>query len=176
LNIQHIIDDAIIVDRSGSAILEHILRQDMDEVPGLNLINLKELVMVACWYMWWLRRRRVRDEEVPPLNRCKMSILAITANATVITKKSRVSDVKWEKPKPREVKLNVDASFFQDLHAGVVGAVVRDYKGEFIAASSYYLGERWASVAGSGAKNRLLFAPFDGDPTSRISRIRKFTL
>jgi hypothetical protein len=137
LNIQHIIDDATIVDRSGSAILEHILRQDMNEVPGLDSIHLKELVMITCWYMWWLRRRRARSEEVPPLNKCKMSILAITANA--ITKKNMISDVKWEKPKPGEVKLNVDASFSQDLHACAVGVVLRDYKGNFIAASSYYL-------------------------------------
>jgi hypothetical protein len=136
LNIQHIIDDATIVDRSGSAILEHILRQDMNEVLGLDSIHLKELVMITCWYMWWLRRRRARSEEVPPLNKCKMSILAITANAAVITKKNMISDVKWEKPKPREVKLNVDASFFQDLHAGAIGAVLRDCKGNFIAASS----------------------------------------
>jgi ribonuclease HI len=108
-------------------------------VPGFDLINLKELVMITCWYMWWLRRRRARAEEVTPLNRCKMSILAITANAAVITKKNRASYVKWEKPKPREVKLNVDASFVQDLHAGAIGAVLRDYKGNFIAASSNYL-------------------------------------
>jgi hypothetical protein len=109
----------------------------LNEVPSLDLINLKELVMITCWYMWWLRRRRARDEEVPPLNKCKMSILAITANAAVInSKKNRASDAKWEKPKPREVKLNVDASFFQDLHAGAIGAVLRDCKGNFIAASS----------------------------------------
>jgi ribonuclease HI len=102
-------------------------------VTGFDLINIKELVMITCWYMWWLRRRRARAEEVPPLNRCKMSILAITANVAVITKKNRASDAKWEKPKPSEIKLNVD------LHAGAIGAVLRDYKGNFIAASSNYL-------------------------------------
>jgi ribonuclease HI len=37
------------------------------------------------------------------------------------------------------VKLNVDASFFEDSQSGAVGAVLRDYQGQFIAASCKYL-------------------------------------
>jgi ribonuclease HI len=33
------------------------------------------------------------------------------------------------------MKLNVDASFFADNHAGAVGALIRDYQGQFVAAS-----------------------------------------
>jgi hypothetical protein len=46
---------------------------------------------------------------------------------------------KWSRPEPRQVKLNVDASFYDDLKAGATRAVLRDYKGEFIAASSTYI-------------------------------------
>jgi ribonuclease HI len=37
------------------------------------------------------------------------------------------------------LKINVDGSFHSDSHAGWIGAVVRDYKGEFIAASTVFL-------------------------------------
>jgi ribonuclease HI len=40
---------------------------------------------------------------------------------------------------PRQVKLNVDASFFKKEHAGGMGAVLRDYQGNVIAASCKYL-------------------------------------
>ena len=40
------------------------------------------------------------------------------------------------KPDPRYVKLNGDASFYEDTCAGSVGAVLRDYEGSFIAAES----------------------------------------
>jgi ribonuclease HI len=37
------------------------------------------------------------------------------------------------------VKLNIDASFIGDERAGGTGAVLRDYQGNFIAASCKYL-------------------------------------
>jgi ribonuclease HI len=41
---------------------------------------------------------------------------------------------RWVKPAPREIKLNVDASFYRDSNAGTVGMVLRDFEGKFIAA------------------------------------------
>jgi hypothetical protein len=35
--------------------------------------------------------------------------------------------------------LNFDASLFEDSHVGGVGDVLRDYQGEFVAASCKYL-------------------------------------
>jgi hypothetical protein len=46
---------------------------------------------------------------------------------------------KWSRPEPRQVKLNVDATFRDDLEAGAIRAVLRNYTGEFIAASSTYI-------------------------------------
>jgi ribonuclease HI len=43
------------------------------------------------------------------------------------------------RPTARHIKLNVDASFHEDAKAGAIGAVLRDYKGEFVAASTLYL-------------------------------------
>jgi ribonuclease HI len=44
-----------------------------------------------------------------------------------------------DRPPPRHVKLNVDALFFEDSHSGAVGAILRDYQGQFIAASCKFL-------------------------------------
>jgi ribonuclease HI len=68
-----------------------------------------------------------------------MSILAITANSLKASKTAGTREVRWSKPKPRHVKLNVDASFLEDRHAGAVGAVLRDFQGNFLAASCVLL-------------------------------------
>jgi hypothetical protein len=72
--------------------------------------------------------------------RCKLSILAIVANGEAVkSKRSQPADSKWSKPGPREVKLNVDPLFFEELHAGSVGVVLRDYEGKFVVARTSYL-------------------------------------
>jgi ribonuclease HI len=45
-------------------------------------------------------------------------------------------DQRWKRIQPRQLKLNVDASFHEDSSAGATGAVIRDYKGRFVAACS----------------------------------------
>jgi ribonuclease HI len=42
-------------------------------------------------------------------------------------------------PVVRQLKVNVDRFFHQEEHEGVVGAVVRDCEGKFIATSSIFL-------------------------------------
>jgi transposase len=64
-----------------------------------------------------------------------MSILTITANASKSKGKDDPRSERWTRPEPRVLKLNVNASFHVDDHAGAVGAVVRDYEGRLIAAS-----------------------------------------
>jgi ribonuclease HI len=140
LGLQAAINEALQVDRAGSAVLEHLLRRNDNSLPGFDHIGLKETVTVTCWYLWWMRRRRTHDEEVPPLNRCKMSILSITANAMrAAEKRLTISPARWIRPEPRKVKINVDASYHSDLHAGAVGVVIRDYQGQFIAARCCFL-------------------------------------
>jgi ribonuclease HI len=63
-----------------------------------------------------------------------MSILSISENAVAIG--SKISDrPRWA----RSAKVNVDGAYHVDLHAGSVGAVIRDHNGKFIAASTLYL-------------------------------------
>jgi hypothetical protein len=35
--------------------------------------------------------------------------------------------------------VNTDGSFHHDSHAGAIGAIIRDFKGEFFAASTFFL-------------------------------------
>ena len=105
------------------------------------------MVAVTCWYLWWIKRRRTHDEDVPPLYKYKLSILSITATSRKVLKKAGAGTIPtWTRPPPRQVKLNVDASFVEDLHAEATGAVLHDYQGKFIVASSSFL-PHVASVA-----------------------------
>jgi hypothetical protein len=50
----------------------------------------------------------------PPLSKCKVSILAITANAAKTSRSAgMMGQDKWSKTMPRYVKVNVDASFHE---------------------------------------------------------------
>ena len=49
------------------------------------------------------------------------------------------SDTKWYRPESRYMKLNVDASFQADACSGATGAVMHDYQGQFVAASTRFL-------------------------------------
>jgi hypothetical protein len=107
--------------------------------------------MVTCWYLWWLRHRRTHNEDIPPLHKCKFSILAIVANPALENKSLEVdSSTRWKRPLPRQVKLNVDASYHADVCTGAGGAVIRDYEGKFIAASTQII-PHVASATAAGA-------------------------
>jgi ribonuclease HI len=76
-----------------------------------------------------------------------MSILAMAANSKKASSKTLDNGATaWTRPLPRQVKINVDAAFCADQAEGAVGAVARDYKGQFIVATTRYL-SHVASVA-----------------------------
>ena len=140
LGLLEVIDESGQEDRFGSVILEILLRNHDNTIEGLEGIGLKETISIACWYLWWLRRRRTNNESVPMINYCKISILTMVANhAKASTAPTVNPETKWSRPSPRQVKLNVDASFHAEVCAGATGAILRDYRGQFIAASSNYL-------------------------------------
>jgi hypothetical protein len=65
-----------------------------------------------------------------------MSILSIVANSALVAKpNANAVTLKWQRPDPRQVKLNVDASFHIDSLSGGTSAVIRDFEGRLIAAS-----------------------------------------
>jgi hypothetical protein len=101
LGLSLVIEQAVQVDRSRSVVLECILRDQNQTMPGVPSINVKEVIVTTCWYIWWIRRRRVRNEEVPPTFKCKMSIKSIVSNAAKANiKPSEQRDAKWSKPVP----------------------------------------------------------------------------
>jgi ribonuclease HI len=53
--------------------------------------------------------------------------------------KSNLMPIKWRRPEARNIKLNVDAAYHDDVKAGAIGAVLHNCNGEFIAASVSYL-------------------------------------
>jgi hypothetical protein len=130
LGIADIVEEAMLEDRSGSGILEVLLRSSNNVIIGLDNVGIKETIAITCWYLWWIRRRRTHGEDVPPLYKCKLSILTMVANSVKVSKPSGQGMLeRWSRPSPRQVKLNVDASFHADDAAGATGAVIRDYKG-----------------------------------------------
>jgi hypothetical protein len=59
----------------------------------------------------------------------------MAANASIFLKKSaNTSTTIWQRPETRQ-KLNVDAFFCVDTVAGAIGAIIRDYKGNFVVAT-----------------------------------------
>jgi hypothetical protein len=126
LGLENTIQECTLVDRSGFAVLEHLLRRQDNSVDGVNNLGTKEIVCVTSWYLWWMRRRRTRGEPVPPIFKCKISILAIVSNSVKASSCLSVTlGVQWKKLDPRQLKLNVDASFHSDSCSGSMGGVVR---------------------------------------------------
>jgi ribonuclease HI len=118
------------MDRSGSVILENILRSKQGTSPVLNSISLHESIAVACWYIWWQRREVVHDGSVAPPNRTAFAIHALTANFEAGQKSAvRPKKIVWSKPPAGKLKLNIDAAFYVD-GSGAVGAVLRNDRGE----------------------------------------------
>jgi hypothetical protein len=70
-----------------------------------------------------------------------MSILAIVSNSAKASSCLNVSSsgVQWKKPDPRQLKLNVNASFHVDSRSGSTRDVVYDFQGNFVAAACSFL-------------------------------------
>ena len=86
-----------------------------------------EVIATTCWYLWWIRRRATHNESVPPPTHWMMSILPLY-NAFVRANQKNVTRqmTRWEKPGKDDLKLNVDASFHEDVGMGVIAAIIRD--------------------------------------------------
>ena len=40
-------------DRSGSVVLEELLRQEDDMLLVHSKVDFKEVLLTGCWYLWW---------------------------------------------------------------------------------------------------------------------------
>jgi hypothetical protein len=121
-------------DREGSAALEHILRKRDCLSSAVPELGLKELIVLACWYMWWERRKIPRDENVQNPARTSQSILALFLNYSRASKKNLgIKHYGWIKPAEDYVKLNIDAAFSVENFLGAVGAIIQNDQGIFLA-------------------------------------------
>jgi hypothetical protein len=108
---QNYIIEEMVMDRSGSQILEAILWALPKPLPGYEMITIQNMVAVAAWYIWWMRRR-LTHEQIPPVMHCTHSIKAIAANAArANTSTSSQRRRCWTRPLANLVKVNVDAAF-----------------------------------------------------------------
>jgi hypothetical protein len=111
--------DAACEDRSGSVVLEILLREDVDCMPGYTNIYRQELIAMTAWYIWWARQRKTHDETGPPIPECAMSIKALVANhSRVNLPSSSCKRHGWSQLLSGHVKFNVEATFNADDLSG----------------------------------------------------------
>ena len=72
------IADLLIVDRSGSIVLEEVIRGG-EQVQRLD-VGLAELILTGGWFLWWERRQIVHGESVQRPARSGLSIVSLTKN------------------------------------------------------------------------------------------------
>ena len=134
LGLDEIIDATIRTDRSGSVVMEELLRNPVKKSPVLGQLGLQETIAVDAWYIWWEHREAVKGVNVKPAPSSSFSIQAITSNH--VTRPAAVtSEAQWQCPAPGSYKLNVDASFFED-GSGAAADVLRNCHGEAIVGVS----------------------------------------
>lgn len=114
LGLYNIIDQALAVDRSGSVVLEEILRWPTRKSPVLGQLGLQETVAVASWYIWFERGEARKGVHVRPPFSSDFAIRALTANYAEKNPQEQVNKPGWEKPPPGSYKLNTDAAYFED--------------------------------------------------------------
>ena len=118
LGILDIVEEVTRIDRSGSIVLEEILRRSNNKSPVLGHVGLKELIVVGSWYLWWQRREFVKDAYVAPPARSAFRIQAIASEFGVVGPKAVTNEILWRKTPKNTYKLNVDASFSSDETGG----------------------------------------------------------
>ena len=137
IGLEDIIDKACEVDRAGETVLEYLLLLPDQELGIMGHHNVREMIAVSAWYLWWERQKLVHKEVTQNAHQVSMGILALTSNfANAFSPKADIKKGVWPCPPRGFVKLNVDASFDHDLLSGSLGAVLRDDKGRFIAGGN----------------------------------------
>jgi hypothetical protein len=97
----------------------------------LDHITLHEIIAVCVWYIWWQRREKVKGESVSPPKNSAFAVKALTANFMAAKTKSAEKEIKWFKPLRSFLKLNIDASYHNDV-SGPAGMVLQNNKGEVL--------------------------------------------
>ena len=96
------------------------------------------MIAITAWYLWWERRSLVHQGKTQDAYQISMGARAITTNYVIAQSSKATNKIEgWTRPPLGFVKLNVDASFDQDMLRGTAGAVLRDDKGRFIVGGNW---------------------------------------
>lgn len=116
------IEEVLHIDRSGSIILEEVIRRG-GRVKELNEVGMVELILTGAWYIWWERRQAVHGEKVQTTTRSALTVATITRNYMMAKSKTAIdkSEERWRKPEEGTLKINVDAAFDVDSGSRGVG-------------------------------------------------------
>ena len=130
-----------LIDKAGETVLGFLLEMPQHEMMGQKQEKMHEMIAITCWYLWWERRKLRHGEKVQTANQIATSVRVLTANYTsAAAPKAKRKTGGWELLPRGHVKLDVDASFDDDLLVGTAGAIIRDDKGNFISAGNWKIG------------------------------------
>jgi len=77
---EDIIDRACEVDHAGEAILEYLLLLPEKDLRIMGYQNVREMMAISAWYLWWERRKLVYKEVTQNATQISMGITALTYN------------------------------------------------------------------------------------------------
>jgi hypothetical protein len=93
--------------------------------------DLRGVIIMTAWYIWWIRQQKVHVEVVQPVSRMVMLIQVLAANfVRAATTKKKEKKSSWARAGEGFVSVNVDAAFNIQTRRGS-GVVIRDDKGNF---------------------------------------------
>jgi hypothetical protein len=58
----NLVDEACALDRSGSVVLEYLIRGKFRNIQERSYADLKELIITTEWYIWWMRPQKVNGK------------------------------------------------------------------------------------------------------------------
>ena len=94
-----VIKRACEVDYAGEAVLGYLLFLPEQEVSILGIQNVREMVAVTTWYLWWERCKLFHEEKIQDARQISMGIHAITANYVIASSpKATMKRGGWIKP------------------------------------------------------------------------------
>ncbi|KAE8782424.1 hypothetical protein D1007_44087 [Hordeum vulgare] len=123
--------------KSGEDAIYELLHMETSGIILLGCLKLREVVATAAWYLWFEHRKVYHGDDIQTAPQIALAIRGLSANFSIAcakTAKGRTGG--WSKPPHGYVKPNVDAGFDHDLLRGSIGAIIRDQKGQFLAAAN----------------------------------------
>ena len=112
-----------------------------EELTGRLTIDELELFLVQAWFIWNQRNALIHGKQLQEpgiLNRRAEDYLAEfrLAHSRLATNPPNSNPISWRPPPLNRFKLNFDAAMFKEEDASGFGAIIRNERGEVMAALS----------------------------------------